>query len=139
MSRVNYEFFGDEFDLVEFTADGSGELTVTLGDLCGRDVFGNAAYLELSGVMKKCEMASASFDISHIENSESLTPTLLWGRKRYTLPPLSIKNGRPDIPNRTADYARLTAKHLEHLEAEIERHGEKIERLERLVFGSSVL
>ena len=139
MSRVHYEFFGDEFDLVELAADDSGILTVTLGDLCGRDVFGKAAFLELSGVTKECVMASASFDISKIEGCESLAPTLLWGRKKYTLPPLSIKNGRPELPDKAADYARLTAKHLEHLEAEIERHREKIERLERLVFGSSVL
>ena len=139
MCEIHYELCEGEFDVAEFSRDGSERLIITVSDQNGRDVFGKDAFFELFGETKRAVSGCAAFDVPTLPDGEKIEPRLILKSEIRTLPPLTVKSGEIYLPDCDADYARFSTKRIKAISREIERLEEKVLQLERCVYGTSVL
>lgn len=138
MTQVIYEYSDGEFWIAEFCREGCESLAVELCDANGRDVFGKHAYIELCG--KTLHLKDGSVRISATELSPGeLCPTLLWNKRKYALPKLTLRDGKIYLPDSDADHARFVGNRIKAISRQLDELEAKMERLEGCVFRTSIL
>lgn len=131
MSKIRFELFDGEVEVVEAVSDSEYELTL---ELCGIE----SGFVRIGELAERLESGACVFDLRLLENGE-YTPELFLDNTRITLPKISKTGCLIEIDDCTVDYLRAVSQRERALEALVKTLEEKIALLEDKVYGTTLL
>ena len=131
MSRIKYEIFDTEAEVISFDANGDTALELILP----RELDG---FISIDGVVTRLTDGVARYDLRYIADGE-YAPQLVLRRGRIVLPKLK-KCGRViSLSECDGDYMRSTSIRERRLAARVKALEEEIELLKKCIYGTKIL
>ena len=140
MSRIHFELFGADAEVIDILQDSENELVLEFSAAESElaDKLTEDSFVRLSNLAERLSDKMCVFDLRLIENGE-YTPELFLKDRRIPLPTIRKAGFLVQIDDCTADYIRSASQRERRLEAAVRLIEEKIALLDDRVFGTTIL
>ena len=131
MSRIKYEFFGEDAEISALSESGDGRLTLCFPE-------GTDGYISIDDTVVKITNSTALVDLKYVDDGE-FRPILVAERCRISLPPLKKAGKTVSACAPDSDYIRSLSLRERRLEKRVCELADEIHRLRTSVYGSKIL
>ena len=130
MSRIKYEFFDGEAEVVSYKDDGTYIAEFVFPKSC-------EGFLSIDSVVVRVSEGCAQFDMRYIKDGE-YTPSLVQKHGRILLPKIQKMGKALLLCECNDEYVRGVSLRERRLEARVKELEEEIAKLRKSVFGSTI-
>ncbi|MBP3401805.1 MAG: hypothetical protein J6K85_01970 [Clostridia bacterium] len=131
MSKIAFELFGSEVEVVGAVNDSEYELMLELPE-------STTGFVRIGDLAERLESGVCVFDLRLLENGE-YTPELFLDNSRIALPKITKTGCLIEIKDCTAEYMRAASQRERALRSLVGTLEEKIALLEEKVYGTTIL
>ncbi len=131
MSRIRFELFDGEVEVVEIEQDSECELVLEFPDA-------EAGFVRIGELAERLTEGACLFDLRLLENGD-YTPELFLDDERIVLPTICKTGCLVEIYDCNEAYIRAASQRERALRALVESLEEKIALLEDKVYGTTIL
>jgi hypothetical protein len=131
MSKIKYEIFDAEAEVVSFEKNGDTTLDIVLPADCD-------GFVSIDGVVVRLERGVASYDLRYIADGEHV-PHLVLRRGRILLPKIKKCGRLITLAECDSEYVRSTSIRERRLAARVNALEEEIELIKKCIYGTKLL
>jgi len=131
MSKISFELFGSEVEIVSIVNDSECDLVLEFPS-------GLSGFVRIGELAERLTDGICVFDLRLLPNAE-YTPALFLDNARILLPRLKKTGYLIEIDDCTQEYIRSTSQRERALERYVTSLEERITLLETSVFGTTIL
>jgi hypothetical protein len=131
MSKIKYELFDTEAEIVSFEKNSDPTLDILLPADCD-------GFISIDGVVVRLNQGAASYDLRYIADGEHV-PHLVLRRGRILLPKIKKCGRLISLPDCDSEYIRSTSIRERRLAARVNALEEEIELLKKCIYGTKIL
>lgn len=131
MSKISFELFGSEVEVVGIINDSEYELMLEFSGV-------ESGFVRIGELAERLDSGACVFDLRLLDNGE-YTPELFLDEARITLPKITKTGCLIEIDDCTVDYLRAVSQRERALRSLVKTLEEKIALLEERVYGATIL
>lgn len=131
MSKIKYEIFGTDAEVVSFEQNGDGTLLISLPDEYN-------GFISVNGALAQLTNGTARYDLRYIEDGEH-TPHLVLRHGRIALPKIKKLGRVITLAECDSEYIRSSSIRERRLAARVKVLEEEINQLKKCIYGTKIL
>ena len=131
MSKLSFEIFNTEYELVGITSDGENRLVFEFSEEY-------EGFVRIGDLTSRLEGGRCEFDLRQIENGE-FSPSLVIPNRIINLPQIKKLGRALEILDCTDGYIRSASQRERALEAKVSCLERQLEEISSKVYGETIL